>query len=337
MFFSTHFAFCFDINQVGVYDFGVAYDIVYSDDVAYVSGNDGVEVIDVSDRSNPIRLTSIGNTGGVFGLFIVGDTLYVAAESNGLMMYDVSNPSNPRLLGSSPCVFSLNVYVQGGLAFVSSGSSFSIVNVSDPENTVIVSTVLGDERSYRTHVVGDTLYLGEVNEGLIVYDISDPSSPVYLRTLPGTAGIFDIEVSENTLFLACHGAGVKVLDIAVRDSPEIIGSFNNGGEAYGLYVVGDILLAADLQQGVEVLDVSNPRSPTLLASFTGTHPHEIAGDQFFIYLADQDDGLEVFQYGEDVERSQAQVVEQTQENGIPIPGLAAILGVCIYIAFSYDN
>ncbi len=48
-----------EIAQVGVYDFGVAYDIVYSDDVAYVSGNDGVDIFDITDRTSPDKLTRI--------------------------------------------------------------------------------------------------------------------------------------------------------------------------------------------------------------------------------------------------------------------------------------
>ena len=48
-----------EIAQVGVYDFGVAYDIVYGDDVAFVSGNDGVDVFDITDRTSPVKLTRI--------------------------------------------------------------------------------------------------------------------------------------------------------------------------------------------------------------------------------------------------------------------------------------
>lgn len=290
-----------EIAQVGVYDFGVAYDIVYSDDVAYVSGNDGVDAFDVSDRGNPVKLTRINNNDGAFGLALIDDTLYIAGADNGFFIVDVTEPGNPVTLGFIISITCLNVYVEAPYAYVTSGGSYSIIDVSDQRNPVIVSTVPGEGRSWHICVVEDTLYLGETDKGLVVYDISDRDSPRYLSTVPGTTGIFDIALVGDTLFLGCHGNGVKVLDITDRQAPRVIGSHNNCGEVYGISIVDNYLLVADLQQGVEILDVSDPHSPTLLASWTETHPHGITGDSQYVYLADQDDGLEIFIYGEDIE------------------------------------
>ena len=164
-------------------------------------------------------------------------------------------------------------------------------------------------------------------------NITDPSTPEYIRTVPGTTGIFDMASKADTLYLGCHGNGVKVLDISDKLNPEIIGSHNNGGEAYGIHIVDDYLLVADLQQGVEILDVSNPRTPTLLAAWTETHPHGISGDQQYVYLADQDDGLEIFRYGEDV--GSPEVVPRGDEasgetvNQIPINASLVALGILL--------
>ncbi len=290
-----------EITQVGVFDFGVAYDIVYRDDVAYVSGNDGVDVFDVSDRENPEKLVRIETSGGAFGLALEEDVLYVAAVNDGLLIVDVSSHGNPVTLGSVMEFTAMDVYVDGGYAYVSCGGSYSIVDVSNPRSPVISSTVSGSGRSYTINVNGDTLYLGETEKGLMVYDISDRSEPVYLRTVSGTIGIFDIKSDGAELYLACHGNGIKVLDISDGPNPRLIGGFNNGGEAYGIHIVDGFLLVADLQQGIKILDISEPTTPTLSASWTSTHPHGISGDSQYVYLADQDDGLEIFIYGEDIE------------------------------------
>jgi hypothetical protein len=247
-----------------------------------------------------VLLTQITESKGTFGLAIDGDILYVAGIDNGLFIVNVSDPDDPVILGSSTEIMALDVYVDEGYAYVASGGSFSIVDVSEPRNPVISSTVHGDERISITRVFDDTLYLGETNKGLMVYDVSDRGEPVYLNTVSGTGGIFDIEVDGETMFLSCHGNGVKVLDLTDRRHPRVIGSSNNGGEAYGVHVVNDFLLVADLQQGVEILDISSPGAPTLLATWTETHPHGISGDNNYVYLADQDDGLEIFIYGDDL-------------------------------------
>ena len=327
-----------EIAQVGVYDFGVAYDVVYGDDTAYVSGNDGVDVFDVSDRASPEKLTRIENTDGAFGLFLRENTLYIAGASDGFFIADVSDPSSPIITGSIPGITALNVFVEGDYAYVTSGSSFSIIDISDQNDPSIISTVPGSDRRYHIHVRDDTLYLGETNRGLMVYDIMDKSEPEYVSTVSGTSGIFEVISDGDNLYLACHGNGVKVLDISDRQSPRIIGSHNNGGEAYGIHIVDNYLLVADLQQGVEILDISNPRTPTLEASWTDTHPHGISGDTQYVYLADQDDGLEVFIYGEDVGEPEFVRREDTASDGpidnlIPLRGSIVFAGVLLGVIF----
>ena len=314
-----------EINQVGGFNFGVAYDIVYRDDVAYVSGNNGVEVFDVSDRENPVKLTRIENNNGAFGLELLGELLYIAGTSDGFFIVDVSAPSDPVVLGSLPMT-AIDLSVEGDFAYVSSGASYYIIDVSDPENPEEVSTVPGVGRTDHLLVKGDILYLGETLVGLNVYDVSDKAQPLFLRTVPGTVGIFDIEADGSTIYLACHDSGVKILDITNNTSPRVIGSFNNGGEAYGIHVIGNYLLVADLQQGVEILDINDREFPTLMTSWTETHPHGVSGDSEYIYLADQDDGLEIFKYGESVEPPENEV-----SNQIPVNTLAVTLGILLMI------
>ena len=285
-----------EIAQVGVYDFGVAYDVVYGDNIAYVSGNDGVDVFDVSDRANPEKLTRIDNTDGAFGLHLIEDTLYIAGADDGFFIADVSDPSNPTMMGSITGITALNVFVEGDYAYVTNGGSFSIIDISDPSEPSIISSVPGSDRRYHIHVIEDTLYL------------------------------------------ACHGNGVKVLDISDKQAPRIIGNHNNGGEAYGIHIVDNYLLVADLQQGVEILDISNPRTPTLAASWTDTHPHGISGDTQYVYLADQDDGLEVFIYGEDVGEPEFTRREDTASGDslisqIPVSFPVVLAGVLIGVFF----
>jgi len=315
-----------EISQIGGFNFGVAYDIVYREDIAYVSGNNGVDVFDVSDRENPVKLTRIGNQQGAFGLELLGDKLYIAGTGDGLFIVDVSEPGNPVVLGSFE-MMATDVNVDSGYAYVSSGTSYSIIDVNDPENPEIISTIPGSGRSDHIKVIEDILYLCEANIGLKVYDISDRTHPIFLSTVSGTIGIFDIKSDGSTLYLACHSNGIKVLDITDRSSPRIIGSFNNGGEAYGIHITGDYLLVADLQQGVEVLDISSPGSPSLMASWASTHPHGVSGDSRYIYLADQDHGLEIFIYGEDVERS----TNNQWVNRIPVNTAAVALGVLFVV------
>ena len=305
-----------EINQVGVYDFGVAYGVTFNIDTAFLSGNDGVDIFDITDKTNPVKHTRINcGSNGAKGLLVSDDILFIAAASTGLMIVDISDPSHPETLSTVTGIHGIDVDLSQGYAYVAGIDSFSVIDVSDPASPVRLATVMAGQSIYVVHVSEDTLYVGDTSQGLLVYDVTDPASPEYIRTVSNTGGIFDIDSHEDTLYLGCHGNGVKILDITDKQNPSLLTTYSNGGEAYGVASVYPLLLVADLQQGIEILDVSEPSSPTLEASWTTTHPHKIAGDAEFIYLADQDDGLEVFVYGDNVEP--VEQVEET-ENRIPV-------------------
>ena len=323
-----------EISQVGVYDFGVAYDVVYEEDTVYVSGNEGVDIFGVSDRMNPEKLSRIENGGGSFGLFLRENILYIAGADDGFFIADIEDPRNPAIVGFVSGIAVLNVFVEEEYAYVTSGGSFSIIDISDPNEPIIIASVPGSDRRYHVYVVGDTLYLGETSLGLMVYDISDREEPIYITTVLDTSGTFDMISKGDNLYLACHGNGVKILDISDRESPRIIGSYNNGGEAYGVHIVDEYLFVADLQKGVEILDISNPRSPIFLARWMGTHPHGVWGDANYVYLADQDDGLEIFIYGDDI--GEPEVIQREDSasdvsliNQIPVSVLIVFTGVLL--------
>ncbi len=149
-----------EIEQVGVYDFGVAYDIVYQDDTAYVSGNDGVDIFDITDRTNPIKITRIECSNGAFGLHIVENILYVSATSQGLLLVDITDPRNPVTLSRVSEINALSVYATQEYAYVASGGSYSIIDTRESTDPEIIATVSGEERSYQICVIDDTLYLG---------------------------------------------------------------------------------------------------------------------------------------------------------------------------------
>lgn len=59
----------------------------------------GVSIIDVSDPALPVEVSRISTTRGALGIVVQNNILYVGAGSQGLLMYDVSDKSNPVKTG----------------------------------------------------------------------------------------------------------------------------------------------------------------------------------------------------------------------------------------------
>jgi hypothetical protein len=62
---------------------------------------------------------------------IVGDTAYVAT-SQGLVLIDIADPSNPSMLGMLADINAQDVRVSGDLAYVADAIGLQIVAVTDP-------------------------------------------------------------------------------------------------------------------------------------------------------------------------------------------------------------
>jgi hypothetical protein len=78
---------------------GIAFDVALaSESYAYLVDGQ-VQVFDISDERAPLYRGSVDSPGEATGLAIVDETLYVSDKSFGVLVYDLSNPDLPDLLG----------------------------------------------------------------------------------------------------------------------------------------------------------------------------------------------------------------------------------------------
>jgi len=78
--------------------------IIAAGDYAYVTTNQGLGVINISNPSNPQYLGIVSGTNGYIfeNLDIYGNTLAVSAHEDGVLLFDISNPSNPDYFNVIP-------------------------------------------------------------------------------------------------------------------------------------------------------------------------------------------------------------------------------------------
>ena len=119
---------------------------------AYVAsfGNDGLQVIDISDPTNPVGVGQLVDDGvlaldGATSVFVQGNYAYVTSLSNnGLQVIDISDPTNPTGVGqlteaddASLALFrALSVFVQGNYAYVASLSDNGLQAIELGQNSL---------------------------------------------------------------------------------------------------------------------------------------------------------------------------------------------------------
>lgn len=161
---------------------------VVEDGYAYIADGDLLRVIDVS---NPNKLRDVGScsaniSGGILAISVSGNTAFTAISSSvddysGIYAFNVSDPSNPALIGSLEVelwwhdIWS-HIYAEGNYVYVvSSYSGLKILDVSDPTDMRIVGTHGG--YAYGLAKYSDYIFTIDGYADLTVIDVTNPTQP----------------------------------------------------------------------------------------------------------------------------------------------------------------
>ena len=184
----------------------------------------------------------------------------IIGATNDLLVIDVTNPSNPVLLGKYSVIRNANgpyeafyeIVLQNNLAFVANGNSgFNILDISNPANIYQLSGLNGNPvggswgGNWAVAISNNYAFLGEFSQPnlLEIVDISNPTSPVLLGSYFSGVG-FTAAIRDNLLFLA--GVGVTLVNVTHVNSPQLISYFiyepsNVAGNLRGISVQDNLV------------------------------------------------------------------------------------------------
>jgi len=261
------------------------------DSLAFLpAGESGLWILKITDPSTPQEIGHIQqNVGGARNLVLRDNKAFIAWLRNGLLIYDMSNPNNPILLGSCPMERPFDVAVIGQYAYVPEAwEGLIVLDVSNPHNPSPVDTLDTPSDETGIAVAGSYAYL------IVGYpytlwsiDLSSPSNPTLSGScaLPAEPG--NLAISGHYAYVTCGEAGMQVVDIANPVAPTIIGSYDTAKRAMDVAISGDRAIVAYDSSGVLALDISDPAHPTLEAAFDT--PSTACGVALFgeyVYVAD---------------------------------------------------
>jgi hypothetical protein len=100
-----------------------------------------LQVLDVSNPQSPVTLGVIGLPGSPIKMAISGNLLYAAADLNGLLVCDVSQPSLPQLVVQwQPATYVEDVIIDGTVALLAAADKgLMIADVSQPTTPTLIS------------------------------------------------------------------------------------------------------------------------------------------------------------------------------------------------------
>ncbi len=264
---------------------------------AYVAGEGGLWVVDVSNPASPSLLGSVPAPGNnsFQAVVVAGDYAYIA--DFGLRVIDVSNPSSPQIVGSynNDSTGTRGIAVSGARAYLAANNGLIVVDVSNPTAPTTISKLPLPAGGTDVVVAGNYAYV-TVTDGMYVVDVSVPQVPFLVGTYSNTPGFNTegIDISGSYVFIADTADGLEIVDVSNPGNPIRVGRVDDAYGALDVVVSGSRAYVAAGTGDLYVIDVGNPAQPSLVdvGEINGTYGlNAVAVSGEFAYLAAGGSGL----------------------------------------------
>lgn len=269
--------------EIGSLDVPLALNMAAVDDRLLVAA--GAEGLVAVDTSLPSEMSVVDRVAGLESgetIEVSGGVAVVAGDGE-FLVYDVSDPRNPRQLGersfgvntSDLCVIGQSAYVVEG---VSSGRLWE-VSIADPASPS-VSGFVSAPYARAIDVRNGYAYIGTSDYRFKVFDVRLSGLMTEVWSTSGVGRPTDVSVRGGRVFVSSTSnsglnGGVHVFDISDPALPVSVGVIGEGDAYYGVHTIdGDRLYVSRLGDGVRrlhavhVYDISDLEHPALIGELT---------------------------------------------------------------------
>lgn len=139
--------------------------------IAYVANwSDGLNIVDVHNKNNPVVIKNIPTKGFSADLYVVDSILYLCDGGGQLRMFDISDPYSPIELGTYVTRYqAIDVHVVDETAYVACEyGGIAVVDVSNPSFPVELAYYSDGSAPRGVFAVGDYVYVGAQYSGFKV-------------------------------------------------------------------------------------------------------------------------------------------------------------------------
>ena len=262
---------------------------------AFVScDNYGLNLVDVSDVTNPVLLSSFDSPGYATHCYVVSSTVYLADAVNGYRILNV-DPANE--FTETGYYFSSgkmqSITIKDNYAYTAhNGFGFAVYDISSVKNIHPVSGFRFDYGINDVAIDSTFAYLLQGN-WLYVANISNPLNPYMVGTCSFDYS-YRINVQRPYAFTASYAKGFDIISIETATEPYLISSNTTLKSVQDLKASGNFLYVADETTGLHIINIQMIDIPVEVGycSVTGrVMGIDVAGN--YAYMACTNMGLQV--------------------------------------------
>jgi len=229
--------------------------------ILFIANNQkGLSIVDISDANNPLLVKSVAS-GYARAVTRNDNTVFVASGYDGVNMFNASTyekVGNIAVEGD----YTDSVAVSGDYMFTSDAMSKNITlsSITTKSKLLDIAKIYSNyEARDDITISANTLYVADVDAGLMIFDISDNSNISRLSvTAPSEGGYaFNVTLSSDgtKAYLSDSYVGIDIYDITDKTNPIIINTIDTQGNAYASVLSEDesYLYVADRTGGLSII------------------------------------------------------------------------------------
>lgn len=323
------------------YTEGCAGDIIIEDSLIYLAeGFYGLQILRYRGPDDIIMIGQASCRTEEYKSDIVkiGSCIYISRFHGGFCIYDLTEPSGPKLIESSDILSDfgrrmprpIDISSEGQFAYLTGiNPQITVIDVENPKQPRVISTYGSVSNITDISIQGQYAYVLDKDYGISIMALSKSGQLSCYSSCPIKGEGQTIAISKGIALVALGDSGVAVVDISNARRPAVIGSFKE--EEFSLYIErafiqGDLAYLTGRFSGALILDIADPRKPEMAARFIGTNDiKDISFSGNRAYLASEYSGLQIFDLKDPLKPTLIGSYDTQYANAVEISGNYAFI------------
>jgi hypothetical protein len=208
---------------------------------------------------------------GVASLYVSGKYLYVATNTNGLQVFDITEPFTPVLASSMRDISipTSGIERKGNYLYLSDNvNGIDIIDISNPLaplSNASVKTASGESWDLCLDEEGEYLYVATGKGGIEVWSLKDPAVPTRVASTASLLAwnfAWGVSYADKKIYVADREGGVKILDVSRPAQPKYIGGYAAATTCRYVRAKDGMLYLGNGAGGFEVVNIKTLSLPT---------------------------------------------------------------------------
>jgi hypothetical protein len=227
-----------------------------------------IRAFSLSDPDHPSLISELSAPGILRSLSANGGQLTVFYQDRGVKIYDIDDPSNPRLRLNLPAIQSRQAKRVGNIMYVATADDYSL-----PSTPTKLSTFdLGSLRTPQPCAVmpsdrrsgsrfGDLLITGVRDGGFRITRIHPGPILEEISLFEDVTYPIDFELRDGLLYTVTGTTYMSIYDITDLSAPVLLGRDVPWDRTTSLVVVGSRAYSGSARFGLQIRNIENPARP----------------------------------------------------------------------------